>query len=149
MRPAKIGLQHGFVIHHRAGERERGAEEIGDFRRRTDGVLGGSQFRADFIELDGLLGEHGAGAFLPVGHGFPLVVELLLLRAEIFVESWQNCASDCLPVWPRSSSPSKTALTTCSLSTGIGTETPSALRMVWCLRSSTSRTMPSIWLSVP
>src|SRR5512137_2539878 len=87
----KIGLEDGFVIHHRAGERERGAEEGGDFSRRTNGVLSGSQLRTDFIKLDGLLGEHClAGAFLPIGHGFPLVVELLFLRAEIFVESRQN-----------------------------------------------------------
>ena len=49
--------------------------------------------------------------------------------------------------WPRSSRPSMRASTTVSESSGTGTETPVALRIAWCLRSRTSRTMPSIWLS--
>ena len=32
---------------------------------------------------------------------------------------------------------------------GTGTETPSELRIALCLRSSTSSTIPSIWLSTP
>ena len=49
---------------------------------------------------------------------------------------------------PRRNSPSRIASSTWSVSAGTGTETPRRLADRSCLRSSTSSTMPSIWLSV-
>ena len=42
-----------------------------------------------------------------------------------------------------------TASSTWLVFAGTGTETPSELRIALCLRSRTSSTMPSIWLSTP
>ena len=104
------------------------------------GDLGG-----DLVGLDAVLGVLGARLASPLGRALPLAVQArrVSLDVEAEVELLLHRSR------PRSSSPSSSASITASLLSGTGTETPVALRIASCLRSSTSSTMPSIWLSPP
>jgi len=57
-------------------------------------LAGGVQFGCHLVGLEGFLGKHGAGFFLPIGGRLPLLVELFLLGLDVFFETWQVLGSE-------------------------------------------------------
>ncbi len=55
------------------------AHEALDVETAADGGPHLGQLPAHLVHLDGLLGEHGARAFLPVGGRLPLAVDVVAL----------------------------------------------------------------------
>ena len=109
----------------------------------TDCGAGLEELALDLVHLDRLLRKDGSRALFAVGCDVPLAMEDIALGLQLRLVEERE-----LVVAPAQDEPSMIASST-AFESRTGTEIPRESRIALCFRSRTSRTIPSMRLSLP